>query len=409
MTTRLRPALECDIETVIAVHHAAYQRGPDARDQGLFHHNWRDWLVLEGEDQIVGVVRLVIETLRYGPAASVQKAEVGHVGIDPARQAQGLGTALMQAVVAGIRERGVPLARLGGYQPFYSRFGFQPFPRRFTHFPTDPVRAGAATIAFADSLRIDEADQACLRPYHPARDWSERARLEGAFLHPHLGALLPSQAPRPSTGAPDRSGLHWVYDAGDGLRGWVGTWASGDEAQIHGAFDPAHPSAAAALLKRVLTEVSRQGYREVLGRLPFSPALEAALVRGGVGFIQREVFTAPAGNMLLLSDLGTFVEAAAPEWSRRLAAAGCGFSGVLRLCVGDEEAYLRVTATAVQTVAARSAALTVTFEPREFLLCAMGYRGFGEVASTLDGDAPTARAMLAALWPRVATASGPLG
>ncbi len=409
MTTRLRPVVEGDLETVIAVHHAAYQRGPDARDQGLFRHNWRDWLVLEADDRIVGVVRLVIETLRYGPTTTIRKAEVGHVGIDPARQAQGLGTALMHAVVATIREQGVPLARLGGYQPFYRRFGFVPFPRRCTHFPTDPVRAGAATIAFADSVRTDEADEACLRPYHPARDWAERARLEATFLQTYLGALLPVQAAGPATGGPDRTGLHWVYDAGDGLRGWVGTWASGDEAQLHGAFDPAHPSAAAALLKRVLREVSRQGYREVLGRLPFCPALEAALVRGGVGFVQREVFTAPAGNLLLLADLGPFVAAATPEWSRRLAAAACPFSGVLRLCVGGQEAYLRLAATGCEPVPAQTAALSLTCEPREFLLCALGYRGFGEVAGTVEGDSAAARATLAALWPRVATASGPLG
>jgi putative acetyltransferase len=59
--------------------------------------------------------------------AHVETAPVlalGPIGVDPARQNQGVGKNLMNAVIAAADVLGEPLIGLVGSPPFYARFGF---------------------------------------------------------------------------------------------------------------------------------------------------------------------------------------------------------------------------------------------------------------------------------------------
>ena len=64
---------------------------------------------------------------RAGNVAATQVVAVGPIGVLPDFQGIGVGSALMDALVAGADGVGVPLVvLLGAPGPFYSRFGFRP-------------------------------------------------------------------------------------------------------------------------------------------------------------------------------------------------------------------------------------------------------------------------------------------
>ena len=78
-------------------------------------------LVATDGDAIVGHIVL--------SKAHVEEHEalgLGPIGVDPDRQRQGIGKALMEEAIRRARETGYPLIALLGHPGYYPRFGFKP-------------------------------------------------------------------------------------------------------------------------------------------------------------------------------------------------------------------------------------------------------------------------------------------
>jgi len=150
----VRPETIHDRSAVRAVHLAAFGsdhvpvvadlvdelRDAVTRGEGLS-------LVAEQRDQIVGHV-MFSPSLLDAPKRLLAVQVLSPIGVVPARQRQGIGTALIRRGLELLTERDVPLVFLEGAPGYYSRFGFEP---------------GAAHGFRKPSLRIPDAAFQVLR------------------------------------------------------------------------------------------------------------------------------------------------------------------------------------------------------------------------------------------------------
>ena len=104
-------------------------------------------LVAAERDQIVGHV-MFSPSLLDAPKRLLPVQVLSPIGVVPARQNQGVGTALIRRGLELLSERDVPLVFLEGAPGYYSRFGFEP---------------GAAHGFRKPSLRIPDAAFQVLR------------------------------------------------------------------------------------------------------------------------------------------------------------------------------------------------------------------------------------------------------
>jgi putative acetyltransferase len=156
----IRVEQESDWPTVRAVHRAAFGAHGDVvanlvgdlreavakGGEGLS-------LVAEANGVVVGHV-MFTPSLLDAPKRLVSVRVLSPVGVSPAWQKQGIGTAMIRGGLELLTERAVPLVFVEGPPKYYSRLGFQP---------------GAAQGFRKPSLRIpDAAFQAmCLPSYEP--------------------------------------------------------------------------------------------------------------------------------------------------------------------------------------------------------------------------------------------------
>jgi putative acetyltransferase len=122
---RVRPEAAADVEAVRAVHDAAFAQAAegklvDALRGGSWWHPSLS-LVAELDGEIVGHVLLTDVTLAGRPVFAL-----GPIGVLPAHQRSGVGSALMTAAMdaAAATDRG--LITLLGDPAYYTRFGFTP-------------------------------------------------------------------------------------------------------------------------------------------------------------------------------------------------------------------------------------------------------------------------------------------
>ncbi|HEX29541.1 TPA: GNAT family N-acetyltransferase [Candidatus Poribacteria bacterium] len=410
---RVRRAIDRDVEVIHAVMVSAFgiERGSERWESWRrLAEGWRNFLVLEMDGEIAGVTRIGRDKLRYGEA-TILKGDVGYVSVRRELQGRGLGTTLMREVVRFMREEGFHISRLGGLIRFYSRFGYVPFPRRFYEFPIEPARAGAMTLQPEEFLALTP-EKGEIRAYEPRRDWPDRRRLYDLFNRARTGSIVEGTPPRPEEGGPDRSGLRWVYEEEGKLHGYIFAHVHGEEADIHGAFDLSHPSALPSLMRKILLELYRRGVKHILGRLPFDHAVENKLVEGGIYFILRELNSYPASNMLLLIDLKRFLRAVTPEWSRRLRRIDISppWMGTFEIRVEDQAAKIAVTEKGIKVEEESAPKCVLDLGRRDFLLLALGYRGFDELRGAVRSEIPESlAALLSLLFRREPVATGPLG
>jgi putative acetyltransferase len=111
-------------------------------------------LVAEDGDVIVGHVLASVGSLGGMPTIGIAPLSVA-----PERQRQGVGTALMSALLARVEADGWPLAVLLGDPGYYSRFGFQPAARYgITYRPVGANNPHFMVRAFSpvpDNLDLD--------------------------------------------------------------------------------------------------------------------------------------------------------------------------------------------------------------------------------------------------------------
>ncbi|TDB79689.1 GNAT family N-acetyltransferase [Micromonospora sp. KC721] len=130
----IRRETPADIQPIHAVHTAAFARSgaPDGVpveaslvDALRADAGWLPALSLVATDpdgQVVGHVVGTRGTVGGEPVA----VGLGPLGVLPARQRHGVGSALMHAVLAAADALDVPLVVLLGHPEYYPRFGFRP-------------------------------------------------------------------------------------------------------------------------------------------------------------------------------------------------------------------------------------------------------------------------------------------
>jgi putative acetyltransferase len=115
----IRAATPDDAAAIHAVHLAAFGREYEARIPGEVEAAIS--LVEEDGGEVVGHV-LVSWFGLEGSERGV--LGLGPIGVLPAHQRRGIGSALVRAALDGARELGEPVVVLEGNPAYYSRFGF---------------------------------------------------------------------------------------------------------------------------------------------------------------------------------------------------------------------------------------------------------------------------------------------
>jgi putative acetyltransferase len=121
----VRPEGSADADAIRAVHRAAFGGGEPAEaalvDALRADAGWLPGLslVAVGDGEVVGHV--VATRARLG---DVPTLGVGPLGVIPARQGRGVGTALMHALLGAAQARDETVLGLLGEPSYYGRFGF---------------------------------------------------------------------------------------------------------------------------------------------------------------------------------------------------------------------------------------------------------------------------------------------
>ena len=377
------------------------------------------YLIMEEDGSMVGALHIGDTWIQVGQCA-VLKGDVGHVAIPSAMQGRGLGTELMRYTGSWMREQGYHLGRLGGMVHFYTRFGYEPFPRRFVVFELYDFTGGAGLITPVEAYPEPDPEVGTLRPFDQARDWQAASRLRYAFDAGRSGASPVSVAPTPpdSPSPPDPEALHFVYELDGEVVGFVLAQENPHEARpgqdgysLDLCCDPDQLEAAGLLMRLVLSRLAHRGPLRMVSRLPFDESLAETLTSAGVGFEMIERRAAVASNQILVVNLRGIITEIAPELEDRLAASlVADWSGVIAFALPAEAAWLRIGAGKVEVVDEAPADLTLKLTQAQFVRALFGIRGALELpAIAAMGLPPRERALLDTLFPRTATGSGPWG
>jgi putative acetyltransferase len=133
-------------------------------------------LVAEDGGEVVGHVMVSFTELRDGEL-SHRIHMLSPLGVSPARQHQGVGSALVRAVLAAAEEMGAPFVVLEGDPRYYGRLGFTP-------------AADAGVIIDLPAWAPPEAAQIYrLRDYDPA--------VRGRVVYPPAFDVVAAQRDRP--------------------------------------------------------------------------------------------------------------------------------------------------------------------------------------------------------------------
>ncbi len=121
----IRREVSADIDHIHAVHRAAFATGMEA-DLVTALRADKGWLpalslVATIDDQVVGHVVCTRAHIDDAPALGL-----GPLGVLPTHQKQGVGGALMHAVIAAAEALNEPVVVLLGHTTYYPRFGFVP-------------------------------------------------------------------------------------------------------------------------------------------------------------------------------------------------------------------------------------------------------------------------------------------
>lgn len=133
MTIEIREERPGDVSAIAALTEAAFRDAPhtshteqfivDAlRDAGKLAHS----LVAVDDGQVIGHVALSPVTLSSGESGW---QGLGPISVQPDRQAQGVGSRLMQTALQRLRESGAAGCVLLGDPAYYTRFGFAAYPQ----------------------------------------------------------------------------------------------------------------------------------------------------------------------------------------------------------------------------------------------------------------------------------------
>ncbi len=323
MSADVRIAQAQDSDTIFEILRAAFQlesrpNGSEAARR-MSQNDFASFLLIEEHGQALGVVHIGRHRLQIGRSAII-KGDVGHVAVLPHLQSRGYGTMLMQNTVRFMQENGFHVTRLGGLMHFYSRFGYEPFPRRYINIPVAPMDSVIKGIKWSDIRAIPEELSARVRRYHPAKDYASVHALRRAYNEGRPGSFIIGEpGPAPSAG-PDPNRLEFVYEEDGALRGHL----KGSLGKVHArdtelsyclndfAMDFDYPKACEALFKAFIWEAARIAPTIISARLPYDERLFSAINEADIAFEVAEMHQAADGNMMQVLNLPALLEAIAP-------------------------------------------------------------------------------------------------
>ena len=402
-----RKASKDDVDEVYETILSAF--GVDEGSERARHYrsiasDWKNIVVLELEDKIIGVAHIARYVLWYGISEFV-KGDVGYVSIRREFQGKGYGTFLMDKVVRYMENDGFHISRLGGLIRFYSRFGYVPFPRRYYVFPLEVVYAGAMKITPPEYLAISHKDEINIRKYDATKDYDHVYRLIESFNRGRIGALK-NEKPSKLTASESKS---FVYEDNGVITAYLHTYIYDREAVLMGAFDFNHRRTFTVLLKEVLKELYHRGIRNVKGRFPFDRVMEDIFNKNGIYFVKSELFSYPASNMLLIVNLNGFMKSILPELKRRVEEETEGWHGTIECNVGNDKVFFKVDGYDIEILDGDTKISDrITLDPQDFLLMILGYRSFKEVYTT-GNVSRKLYSFLDGLFSRQSVATGQLG
>lgn len=403
------PARLGDTEDILPLLKRAFRVEPGSERERATHRLVRaepdQFVVLRDHGEVVAAAHVARHDLRVGEAV-VRKADVGHVAVMPERQGCGLGTELMTRLHPFLATEGYHFARLGGLMPFYSRFGYEPFPRRYLDVTVPDLAAPLKGKTWGEWLAPTSTEQRSVRTYRPDLDGPDVLRL--GSLRPLALDLVPREASSLPLPPPSRP-LSVVYDHGGELRAFA--WAE-QESPTPAApgnlglrqllWEPTAPHAVAALVRHLLHHAARRGLT-MRTRLPYDAQLCEALTANGITFELREMRQAVDGNMVRVIDLASLCQALRPAFAARLRSYGFSPAAGLPLAVGGQTAVLPFGPDSGIT---SPGLLPVRVPQSTFLRWVLGLETPGE---TNPSVAPEHRLLLLVLFPRFACVSNTWG
>ena len=119
----IRPATDDDQPAIRAVHDAAFEGTLEGDIAAALRASGEERISLVASDGEVIVGHIVLSEGRLGDAPVLC---LGPIGVLPARQGGGTGSALMRAALAEAAESDAGLVVLVGHPGYYPRFGFEP-------------------------------------------------------------------------------------------------------------------------------------------------------------------------------------------------------------------------------------------------------------------------------------------
>lgn len=127
----IRPEMEVDAPAIYHVNEAAFGRVQEAELVDALRGAVTPFLslVAAADGQVVGHILFTPVTVK-SETGSWQAVALGPMGVLPAFQNQGIGSALVQEGLAACRAAGYGVIFVLGHPQFYPRFGFAPAPPR---------------------------------------------------------------------------------------------------------------------------------------------------------------------------------------------------------------------------------------------------------------------------------------
>lgn len=419
-----------DAEAILTVDLRAFRRKVDPErwateveaKRSVAHH----YRVLEVDGLIVSVAQVSPHRLRLGRAAEVLKGDVGGVATLPEMQGRGYGQAIMRDAVEWMRAAGYDLSRLGGYAPFYARFGYVSMPRRHVLFPVGPVKAGATTIPAEKVCRLPADLPGTLRPYDAGRDVIRQGDLCELFNGERSGAFLRDReadtriAANPPVADPDP--LKVVYEVDGVMQGYALAHAAEPNPHVSLpsltvgdiAIDPAYPEALTALIKHMLGEAHRRSLPQVMVRMPFDEALFAILRKERIEFRPVEQHEGLASNMMQVLNLESLLIKIAGELTSRLHDSGIGplleaSHPTLKFGIscGGQQVGLLIRDGLVRVASLDVPYTQLALDQATFIKLVFGLLSFEEIdLEWKDMMSPVTRAALTGMFPRQACYGG---
>jgi len=315
-----------------------------------FRDEAHEWRVGVRDGEIISAVHASPSTMWFG-RSQLRWADIGDVSVLESLQGAGIGSLAMRDMATWLRETGCGVSRLGGLMRFYSRAGYEPFPRCYVEFPvSEVIRAGTSEVPFTDLLQPAFPGAGQVRPFNEARDIPQIWHVMDTFTRYRTGCRTFVQP----TSTPETLHGSYVYEIEGQARGVVIFREFEKDVSPFEAsltiyqlwYQPGYPAALDGLIKHVLGLAHAKKAHRVTAFIPFSDDVTHDLLRLGVGYTLCEIMGAVAGNMIQVGSLRALLEQLQPELQRRIE--GLRWQGNITFDIGDQQATLLVSPDTVE-------------------------------------------------------------